>query len=380
MDKTLVSVGLAGALCTLPALASAQSSVTLYGLIDAGMTYASNQHGSHAFQATSGDTNGSRWGIRGAEDLGAGLKAIFVLENGFNVQTGALGQNGRMFGRQAFAGLSSDAYGAVTLGRQYDSMVDFVGPLSLTGTQYGGTHFGHPYDNDNLDNSFRVSNSVKYTSISYGGLKFGGLYGFSNQAGGFASNRAYSAGVSYSNGPLNAAIGYLQLNNAGAALANGAVSNDATFSARVQRTFGGGASYAFGPAVAGIVITQTMLQAASSIGAYASGTASGFGLNNTGARFTNYEVNGRYNFTPAVSLIGSYTFTDARLAGASPKFNQVNLRADYMLSKRTDVYVEGEYQHVGSTGKSGITADLLGFSASSSNSQLAATIGIRTRF
>ncbi|MDI7047719.1 porin, partial [Escherichia coli] len=109
-----------------------------------------------------------------------------------------------MFGRQAFVGLSSESYGALTAGRQYDSVVDYLGPLSLTGTQYGGTHFAHPYDNDNLDNSFRVSNSIKYQSINYGGFKFGGLYGFSNQAGGFSSNRAYSVGASYNWGPLNA--------------------------------------------------------------------------------------------------------------------------------------------------------------------------------
>ncbi len=75
---------------------------------------------------------------------------------------GTLSQGGREFGRQAFVGLSSDQFGAVTLGRQYDSVVDYLGPLALTGTQYGGTQFAHPFDNDNLDNSFRVNNSVKY--------------------------------------------------------------------------------------------------------------------------------------------------------------------------------------------------------------------------
>jgi GBP family porin len=368
------------ALCFSASAAHAQSSVTLYGLIDAGLTYTNNQHGQKNFQATSGDTNGSRWGLRGTEDLGGGLKAIFTLENGFSIQSGSLGQGGRMFGRQAFVGLSSETYGALTAGRQYDSVVDYLGPLSLTGTQYGGTHFAHPYDNDNLDNSFRVSNSVKYQSISYGGFKFGGLYGFSNQAGGFASNRAYSVGASYNWGPLNAAVGYLQLNNSGSTFATGAVSDDATSSAGNQRTFGGGLSYAFGPAVAGVVITQTKLSAATGIGAFASGTSKGLTLTGGDARFTNYEVNGRYYLTPALALIGSYTFTNARVSGASPKYNQINLRTDYSLSKRTDVYLEGVYQHVSGAGNSGITADITGLTASSGNSQLAATIGLRTRF
>src|ERR1700758_2108659 len=117
MNKSLFAVG---ALC-LAATAHAQSSVTLYGLIDAGITYTNNQHGQKNFQATSGDINGSRFGLRGAEDLGGGLKAIFTLENGFSIQNGQLGQGGRLFGRQAFVGLSSDSYGTLTVGRQYDS-------------------------------------------------------------------------------------------------------------------------------------------------------------------------------------------------------------------------------------------------------------------
>ncbi len=168
MKKTLMVAALTGVFATA---AHAQSSVTLYGLIDAGITYTNNQDGHINFKMTSGSVNGSRWGLRGSEDLGGGLKAIFTLENGFNIANGKLGQNGREFGRQAFVGLSSNQYGAVTLGRQYDSVVDYVGPLALTGTQYGGTQFAHPFDNDNLDNSFRINNSVKYQSVNYGWLQ-----------------------------------------------------------------------------------------------------------------------------------------------------------------------------------------------------------------
>lgn len=188
MKKSLVVAALTGVFATA---AHAQSSVTLYGLIDAGITYTNNQHGHSNWQETSGSVNGSRWGLRGSEDLGGGLKAIFTLENGFGINDGTLKQGGREFGRQAFVGLTSDQFGSVTLGRQYDSMVDYVGPLALTGTQYGGAQFAHPFDNDNLDNSFRVNNSVKYQSANYDGFKFGALYGFSNQANGFANNRAY---------------------------------------------------------------------------------------------------------------------------------------------------------------------------------------------
>src|SRR6202044_3471932 len=126
MKKTLMVAALSGVFATA---AHAQSSVTLYGLIDAGITYTNNQGGHSNWQETSGSINGSRWGLRGAEDLGGGLKAIFTLENGFGINNGTLRQGGREFGRQAFVGLAGDQFGAVTLGRQYDSVVDYLAPL-----------------------------------------------------------------------------------------------------------------------------------------------------------------------------------------------------------------------------------------------------------
>jgi GBP family porin len=372
---SLALIGAAGA-------AHAQSSVTLYGLIDTGLTYTNNSGGHSNFQQASGILNGNRWGLRGSEDLGNGLKAIFVLENGFNLSTGKLGQNSRMFGRQSFVGLSSNQYGAVTLGRQYDSVVDYLGPLSLNGTQYGGTLASHPYDNDNLNNSVRINNAVKYQSVNYGGFKLGALYGFSNAAGAFANSRAYSVGASYTFGGLNVAAGYLQLNGGGSTTNSGGAvaAGDSTFTAARQRTYGAGASYAFGAANVGLLFTQTQLTDASAIGSTASGTTSGLTLNGGSARFTNYEVNGRYAITPALTVSGAYTFTDASLNGASPKYNQVTLQTDYALSKRTDVYAEAAYQHVGSTGNSGVTADILGVSASSTDTQVVGTVGIRHRF
>jgi len=381
MKKTLMVAALTGVFATA---AHAQSSVTLYGLIDAGITYTNNQHGHSNWQQTSGSVNGSRWGLRGAEDLGGGLKAIFTLENGFGINDGSLKQGGREFGRQAFVGLSSTQFGAVTLGRQYDSMVDYVGPLALTGTQYGGTQFAHPFDNDNLNNSFRINNSVKYTSANYGGFKFGGLYGFSNQADGFANNRAYSAGASYNWGGLNVGAAYLQLNSNGANGAaaafnsGGAVSSDNTFFAGRQQTWGAGASYAFGPATVGLVYSQTNLSGLVGIGAGASGQPGGIGLPNNSAHFQNYEANARYALTPAVSIAGSYTYTRASLAGTRPHWNQFNLQTAYALSKRTDVYLQGEYQQVNEGAIVG--ADINGLGASSNNKQVAVTAGLRHRF
>jgi GBP family porin len=389
MKKTLMVAALTGVFATA---AHAQSSVTLYGLIDAGITYTNNQHGHSNWQETDGAVNTSRWGLRGSEDLGGGLKAIFVLENGFNVTSGALRQNSRLFGRQAFVGLASEPYGSVTLGRQYDSVVDYLAPLALTGTQYGGTFFAHPFDNDNLNNSFRVDNSIKYQSANYGGFKFGGLYGFSNAAGEFSNNRAYSLGASYNYGGLNVSAAYLQLNNDIGAItagenpvntvtnSGGAVASDNSLVAGRQRTFGAGVSYAFGPATAGFVYTQSNLNNFVGISSASSGTTSGVLFPNvTSGHFQNFEVNGRYQLTPALSVAAAYVYTQSSIEGTNPKWNQFNLQTSYALSKRTDVYLQGEYQHVSQDG-SGLNADINALAASGNNNQVAVTAGLRHRF
>jgi general bacterial porin, GBP family len=368
----------------LCATAHAQSTVTLYGLIDAGLMYTNNvaKGGTQGalWQATSGNINGSRFGLRGSEDLGGGLKAIFVLENGFNVQNGRLGQNGRGFGRQAYVGLASTAYGAVTLGRQYDSLVDFVAPLSATAGTFGDTGFAHPFDNDNLNHSVRMSNAVKYSSATYSGFKFGALYAFSNNTD-FAMNRAYSAGGSYNYGPINVAVGYLQINGSNSANTSGAIdvaestangTGGFVLGADRQWVFGAGVNYAFGPALVGFVFTRSVYQ----------GTTS-FNSVNGAMSFNNYELNAKYALTPAISFGIADTYTDGHAAnsrtfGADPKFNQVNVQAIYSFSKRTDVYAEAMYQHA-------IGAQYVAFintagGASSTANQVVGTVGLRTRF
>ncbi len=191
MKKSLIVVAVAASFASV---AHAQSSVTLYGLLDAGVTYTSNVAHNSKWAAGSGGIEQSRFGLRGSEDLGGGLKAIFTLESGFNVNNGRFANNNGMFNRQAFVGLSSAQFGTVTLGRQYDAAQDFLAPLTATGS-WGGTYFAHPFNNDNLNTNggFAVNNSVKYSSANYAGFTFGGTYGFSNQAGAFANNREYSS-------------------------------------------------------------------------------------------------------------------------------------------------------------------------------------------
>ncbi|MBV8261410.1 MAG: porin, partial [Paraburkholderia sp.] len=149
-----------------------------------------------------------------------------------------------------------------------------------------------------------------------------------------------------------------------------------------QRTFGGGVNYTFGPATAGFVYTQTNLTNAVGISPTQSGTGTKvIGFNATSARFQNFEGNVRYALTPALSLAGAYTYTRSNFGGGeNPNYNTVALQSDYALSKRTDVYLQGDWQHVSSNPQN-IGAYLNGLgSASTRQDQVAVTVGMRHRF
>ncbi len=374
MKKTLI---VAAAAASFASLAHAQSSVTLYGVIDAGLTYTSNVGGNARWALGSGTLEQSRWGLRGTEDLGGGLKAIFTVESGFDVNNGRFANDGALFNRQAYVGLSSD-YGTVTLGRQYDAMQDFLAPLTATGS-WGGTYFAHPFNNDNLSTNggVAVNNSVKYTSANYAGFTFGGTYGFSNQAGAFANNREYSVGASYQYEGLRVGAAYAQQNNPGGNAGGASTSAALTvlngaFGGFRQREFGIGASYAFGPAEVGIAWTQSrqdnFTAAAASVHA------------------NNYEFNAKYNLTPALRFGFAYTYTDGGFNGSqstvdAAHYHQFGLQTDYALSKRTDVYAQAVYQHA--TGDDLATASIYSGNntgISSSHNQATASVGLRHRF
>ena len=361
MKKTL----LAAAVLMASTAAMAQSSVTLYGLINAGVDYTTNQGGSHNFAATSGTVDESFFGLKGSEDLGGGLKTVFDLEQGFNVANGRYDVQGEQFSRQAYVGLASDKFGTVTFGRQWDAFSDQLAPLSLTGIDQGGVVAAHPFDNDNLNQTYSVANAVKYQSPTIKGVTAEAEYGLSNGN----QSRSYSVGASYVVGGLTVAGGYLNNNNAGVG-SGGAVDNESTFIASKQETWGAGASYNFGKATVGTVVTQSRLQ--NTVGVNAGEAIGGYAL------FTNYEVNAQYALTPALTVAGAYTYTDSRLNGTDPKWNQFTVQADYSLSKRTSLYVEGVYQRVNNG--NGITADINGFAPSSTGSQTVLATGIIHRF
>lgn len=154
--------------------APAASSVQIYGLIDVGV-----EHINRVGAARSGLTRmpgitgtvPSRLGFRGTEDLGSGLRAVFVLESGLAVDSGTLGQGGRMWGRQAFVGLEG-SWGTLSMGRQYSQLFYSILESDIMGPALYGTGSLDAY----LPNS-RVDNSVAWRG-KFGGLSAGATYSF----------------------------------------------------------------------------------------------------------------------------------------------------------------------------------------------------------
>jgi GBP family porin len=394
--KTAVCAAAVLYACTAP-LAHAQSTVTLYGIIDNGIAYTNSvassikTQGAHRWSAATGFGSGDRWGLVGNEDLGGGLSAVFRLEAGFSGINGTSSQGGRLFGRQAYVGLSSKTYGTLTMGRQYDYTFDYVAPL-LSWLLFGSIYGAHIGDVDDSFQTFRLNNTVKYEVSPLSGLKLGTLYAFSNQAGGangagVANNRAYAFGLDYARGPLHVVASYLDLSNPSAGLAtstnpNGAVGDEYSGSTSIfynagfverQRIYALGAGYTIGPATVNAVVTTTHLDYS---GAHH-------------LRVDNYEINGRYQVTPAVSAGIGYIYTDGNgytgtgatsfATGDRPKWYQINAGIGYALSKRTDLHLSGVYQHL--AGDASVVAiNVFGPAGAGRHSQLALIGGLRHRF
>lgn len=371
MKKPLLTLA---ALTAFTGVAYAQTSVTLYGIADVGLLYTNNvktaNGGKALWQMASGNESGSRWGLMGSEDLGGGLKAVVRLENGFNLNNGTLAQGGREFGRQAYVGLAGKEFGTFTMGRQYNAIQDFVAPLDVASVL--AQFATHPFDNDNLDNTFRTDNSVKYTAPNIAGFQAEALYGFSN-ATNFANNRTYSVGATYANGPLNLGAGYVRLQNPG--VIGGAIvgnpssptpSNPLLGASRVDQ-WGAGGTYAFGPLTIGLLYTGSLYT--NSISAL---TSPGDTIH-----FQNYEGSVRYQFTPALILALGEDYTSVHQAGASGHYLQTSAGAQYFLSKRTNLYADAFYQKASSNLQANINA---AGGAASGTSQTAVVVGIRHMF
>lgn len=380
----------AGTVAAVAGTAQAQTAVTLYGVADINVEYAnnvgavpvaSNQFnrgpGHDIVRMDSGGLAGSRWGIRGTEDLGAGTKALFVLESGFSLDTGTLQQSGRMFGRQAFVGMQRAGIGQLSFGRQYTSMFEALANFSPTAyaTQY------EPVVLQSGAN-FREDNTVKYTGQfgpvtalahwSFGtGLALPATVGIATPIGGngevpgsFRRDTAYGAAVAYAAAPFGITIGYDQWNptigTSSGTLRKAAVGT--SYSVGSARLFGG---YRWGQNknAAGVEIQRDDL----------------------------YWIGALYQVTPALGLTLEYHYDNLKRLYAQTQLAnpwQVGFVANYAFSKRTDVYLTTAYaKNAGLMLESLATVYANSLSLGNSyalgnneRSMIGAAVGIRHRF
>ncbi len=223
MKKSLLALAV---LSAIAGSASAQSSVTVYGIMDAGVVHESGNPAGSVTKLTSGVTAGSRLGFRGVEDLGGGLAAVFLLETGITIDTGGSAQlassanpTGTVFARQNFVGLKSNN-GTLTMGRQYNpyfKTVAAIDPFGAGGEGNTGNLMAFTGSNG------RSNNSIMYVSPSFSGFSGELLYGFGEVAGDSKLGRVINGAVQYANGPLMVRAAMQRQNNTAAAGATPAV-------------------------------------------------------------------------------------------------------------------------------------------------------------
>lgn len=188
--------------------AVAQSSVTMYGIVDAGIVHESGGRAGSVTKLTSGIGSQSRFGFRGREDLGGGLSAIFNLEGGTTIDNGASTQGGLLFGRTALVGMEG-GFGSIAMGRfftPYFVTLSFVADPFATGFAGAATNLIPGL-------GLRNSNTVKYTSPVFGGFSGELAYTFGEIAGDNSAQRAIGAALAYKAGPLHVRIGHQNKNN-----------------------------------------------------------------------------------------------------------------------------------------------------------------------
>ena len=218
MKKSLVALALAGAFAS----AAQAQSIEMYGIVDMGFVQESGGPtgpipvttpptvrlpAGNINKLTSGAQSGTRLGFKGTEDLGSGMKALFVLETGIAADKGGFNQANTAFARQSFVGLQSDM-GTVTMGRQYTPyfLTMLVGDPFAAGMAGAAQNMLMPASN------IRMDNAVKYTSPVFSGFSGEAAYGFGEQADSDVRSRQLGAFINYSGAPVNVRLGYLRKN------------------------------------------------------------------------------------------------------------------------------------------------------------------------
>jgi predicted porin len=301
----------AAAVISLPQFAAAQSNVTVYGIVDASVRRADNANaqGQSLTSLNDGVYVGSRFGLRGSEDLGGGLKAVFTLENGFDPSTGTLQQasgsanngsaaatGGRLFGREASVGLDSPL-GLVTLGRQYTLAHPLSGRFQ-------------PQPNPNLDaiSMFSTHHVSRQDNMARYYKQLGPVGVYASYTFNEGNGRGRGVGASYTAGALDLTAYYQEVNNAANTITRG--------------ISGAGGSYAIGKDLKAFLGYMKR--------------------NDRGASAQeNDVVSLGLNYKLTEPLVLTLNYAQDRQSGVNAgkrKMGYIGL--DYFFSKRTDLYAE----------------------------------------
>lgn len=350
----LTKTSIAIALAALSGAAHAQTNVQLYGLVDAGVEYVDKVRVGNVGSATesvirvqSGSAQSSRFGLRGREDLGGGLTAVFALESGIAIDTGTLGQGGRLFGRHAYVGLNHKSLGELQLGRQTNMVYDYgVQYDPIAAARYSAVVFDAAY-------AGRADNAVKYVG-KLGGLKIGAQY----------------------------SLGYDGLLAGGSEVAG---------ASRVGKEVGVQLGYAFGGAQFGVVYDRQNGVSVATQGNTTERVALGGSYDIAPVKlFASYQrrtsetavtshdtdlywVGAQYSSGGPFTLSGSLYLNNPD--GSATRSNMLTILASYALSKRTDLYTSVAFMHNQDAAMSG-----MGGAVNPGDRQGGAIVGIRHRF
>jgi GBP family porin len=331
MKKSLIAIAV---LAATSSAAFAQSNVTIYGILDAGIVAERGGAAGSVSKVTSGAASASRIGFKGTEDLGGGLSAIFKLETGAKIDDGSLDAANTIFNREAFVGLSSKTAGTLTLGRQYtpyyETLRDVGDPFAMG---YAGT----------AKNLFPVasfmtrnSNAIVYKTPNLEGFTGAVSYSLGEQNGDSSASRQVGGSLGYNNGPLNVAVAYNMKNNDTSATAttpavNTGIGHNALIAAnydfKVVKVF---AAYSKDKGVGSAPINGA---------ASATATTSAFGYTFAQSKDSSDALIGlTAPVSDAGTLMASYIRKNDKEV-ANRDADQWAIGYNYALSKRTSTYV-----------------------------------------
>ncbi|WP_206956888.1 porin [Trinickia acidisoli] len=318
--------------------AYAQSSVTLYGLIDESVRFQTSGAG-NTVELNEGAINGTRFGFKGSEDLGDGSKAIFALESGYNVGTGKSDQQQQLFGRFAWVGLQNDKFGTLKAGRQYGGVYSFY---AFNFDPIGGGNI-NAVDWSLFLTGIRFDDTIEYDN-KFGPVALALQHSFGGQPGSAVSGSTTTASVIY--------------NFRGGKVGLAAAQSDDGSGHKLLVGSAGG-TYAWGPVGLYLYGIDARRDAGFSVAATNSGgplsntniisnATTQFGTQTAARDDVFVRVGASYQPAAQLRFIASYAYDHANnvAPGHNGTIQGIYGIADYILSKRTDVYLEIDHSHL----------------------------------